>query len=766
VKTIKLVGERLEEPDKTTTKDYRDVMRRERQQSQRVAHPEKQHKKKLRKQKKFDSTLGYPGEGWIEMAAMVIWAIYDANRFRRAWDRTWAFVYRRTNPPPPPPPPPPLPDPPPILTPIVPFRCCERVCVCDKTIDEIFDLHMVRVTPTVRMLSFTGQYCGQRMWKEWGRTCNQPTLEQLMQYHCAVVHRQYVLSGTMCFHHSDGKISVGECGSHTKGDGPGDEYEIIEYCKYGELCASSFHYHRRMGRPGAERRVNQKAAKKLFNICNLSTIACPRHIHLQGEPDPGADLARQMTNPPINGVFVDVDARAAYDRALVREDASKVCVTFTPGPVPEPAPELKGNDVFLDAELQGMFQSSRALGEELKGKTKRERRSILSSVVTRKESDFKSLVPPRVVFNEQKDGVSVRSAPAPPSPVSEYKRPPPTHCLLDIKDDDVQMLFQPPIPFPPDDPYVGMLGQVVDPVPLVLPPLLPPVFPPPAVPVVVPQPVPVLGPQPPGPNIVIPPPVAPVPPIPVALPVVPVVGLPALPVPPVLPPVPGPVILPPVFVRRDVVIFYATSPRGDSFVMSIFNALKSVVPFLHRNTEYVSNNDPLAIIQAHPNRPRWDWGCTRDGALGDGPVVNPIPHPRHQTQLLQPKEWVNSQVVQIYDQLLEWLEDTSDMRVAQLHARKIVIEDKVQTTVLQSTIMGSVMNCVHNAFQGARNHMQFKNDDVQVYLHTLMYFAQCLIRRALTQHAAVSSSVRPAFQILGHPVKQPPSSGDPSYVAP
>lgn len=243
-------------------------------------------------------------------------------------------------------------------------------------------------------------------------------------------------------------------------------------------------------------------------------------------------------------------------------------------------------------------------------------------------------------------------------------------------------------------------------------------------------------------------------------------GVVAPPQPPVLQPVapqllipaPNPLLFPPIgfppFIPVGAAaagpvafryLYLITPPRALSWTRTAFNWICRRLPFVYENDKRVVDVGDVRLRTRRLTQPAFSFGCTADGAIGDGPeYVNP--DARFVERDFLPKEFRSVVEVPVYLDLIEWLTDTTNNRVQDLHSRKVIMEDEGGFLKAQSTLYQATSQVMHTFVLAPRDHLPYKRADLNAYNFSLLYVAQ----RLLVHHILVQNSMPTKITVNFH----------------
>jgi len=572
-----------------------------------------------------------------------------------------------------------------------------------------------------------------------------------------------------------------------------DEYIL---CDLGMYCNSQHHFHPAIGRPkeGAARRV----ARKMF-ACMLSvnSKSCYRHYHKIGEEYQRTNVPAP-TIPVTDGMFAP-DGTHRSDMVTQAHLRGMVPDSHNPQEQfdKEYAAQAQVNKDYIDyvfanaAARQQRLNSARAnynsamaggkeVPEEIASEYKRslpprplqkcqnpaDANAIVEEVMQRElaAERARAVLPPgehKVVidptarfgrqdrapaaadadlraerdFQEEYDKCIADEMPAQPTPPLRLRHQPPFRRDIPPIVDMWPLLFDPNVviglnipPAPPPPP------QPPNPQPLVIniPPLVP----------VVP------GPAPPPPGQ--PPPFVPGPNPGGNAPLVPLAGFPGLQNPRVAPGIapPAPVFRVNGFVRSEN-LYFMCEPRAIAWYTRWKLAIQSILPFSYSNETITASGQAVQEGLRRTRLPRFNFGCTADGALGEGPTLDQRVGDDVRREVMIPKEFSTVTTVDVFTELVAWLNDTSLERVKDLHARKITQDVGTDYLQMQTTLLQAVRTTTY-MMPAPRQHMDFQRLSSLVFENTMLYFAQQLLFRAIRDIQIIPTYIKPAFPQKGH----------------
>jgi hypothetical protein len=327
---------------------------------------------------------------------------------------------------------------------------------------------------------------------------------------------------------------------------------------------------------------------------------------------------------------------------------------------------------------------------------------------------------------------------------------------------------EPPTPPPPparvrhQPPYRNDIPEILDVWPLLFDPNvivgrdIPPAPPPPPLPVnplpiaiIIPPLVPVVpGPAPPPPGQ--PPQLVPGPNPGGNAPLVPLAGFPGLRNPRVAPgvPAPAPVFRVNGFIKSEN-LYFMCEPRAIAWYTRWKLAIQSVLPFAYSSEVVTASGHAVQEGLRRTRLPRFNFGCTADGALGDGPLLEQQIGGGVCREVMIPKEFSTVTSVDVFTELISWLNDTSLERVKDLHSRKITQDVGSDYLQMQTTLLQAVRTTTY-MMPAPRQHMEFQRLSAVVFENTMLYFAQQLLFRAIRDIQIIPTHLKPTFPQKGH----------------
>lgn len=185
------------------------------------------------------------------------------------------------------------------------------------------------------------------------------------------------------------------------------------------------------------------------------------------------------------------------------------------------------------------------------------------------------------------------------------------------------------------------------------------------------------------------------------------------------------------------VLYMTTDGRGLKWYQTLYVKVMSKMPLMHdRKIKFIDQADKPVKTHRQSN-PWFVFACTQDGGVGDGPEYG-THGPDHVNRDFIPREYTSVIDVDVFADLIEWLNDTTVKNVQDLHTRKIVMEENADHWKIQTTLFQAISQVMFTSFnQPPREHSHYKDCDQIAFFHSMVYVAQ----RILIQHLSISELV-------------------------